>query len=75
LPIEIAARGDAPQPSCKATIAAPLAQRPPSREQCILRNIVAFVAGKPPRIAAKARFMRAHQRAEGDEVAPGRPVR
>ena len=74
LPIEKSARGDAPKPAAEAAFAAPLGQRPPRAQQGVLRDVVSLVAGQAAGVTTQRRFMRAHQRAEGGEVAPRSPA-
>jgi len=71
--VKESASRDRPKPSREAALAAPLAERSPRREQCVLGYVVSLVARQSACEAAKLRFVLAHQCGEGGKVALRRP--
>lgn len=70
--IEETPRRDGSQPSRKAAVAAPLADRMPRCKQGLLRQIVTVVPRQSPQVAPQGRFVGADQHGERSEVLPRR---
>jgi len=72
--VEETARGDGPEPSGEARIAAPLAALSPGNQQRILCQVIGLVLREPSQVPPETRLVLAHERGEGGEVAPRRPA-